>query len=191
MGTDCRWYALSLSVIESDAFKRMEEVAELHLQSKSPYQIARQLGIKVIEAKAAIEQYEDILRNDADAKDAARDHLNLMVARYDRLISDANDNLVNLKAMIFDEKVSAQINTTIKTIGDLDAKRVDLLQKAGLLDAHDLGDELVEREEREAMLLGILRNDLCDHCKIVVRDKITQMTGTVQGTVVEGEVVDR
>jgi hypothetical protein len=53
-----------------------------------------------------------------------------------------------------------------------------------------LGDEIVEREQREKMILDILRNDLCDHCKVVVRDKISRLTGNVEGTVIEAEVVE-
>lgn len=174
-----------LAIIDSDAFKFMESVAELHLKNRSPYQIARELGIKVVEAKAAIAQWEEIVRNDMDSRDAARDHLNAMVKRYELLMHEAQDNLDNLKAMVFDEKVSAQINSTLKNIADFDAKRVDLLQKAGLLDAHDLGDELAEREEREAMIIEILRNDLCKSCQNHVKDKLTVLSGVVEGTVVD------
>lgn len=191
MGSHSRWYAMSLSIIESDAFEQIKKVSDLYVEgTTSPYAIARRLGIKVVEARAAIESWHEIIRHDSDSKDLARDALTVMLERFDRLLVEANSNLINLKELPYDEKVSAQINTTIKVIGDLDAKRVSLLREAGLLDAADLGDELAEREEREDMLLGILRHDLCEHCKITVRDKITQLTGTVQGTVVEGEVVD-
>lgn len=185
MGTNGRRVPLSLSIIESDAFERIEEVAKLHLQSKSPYTIARTLGIKVVEAKAAIAQYEEILRNDADARDLARDHLNTMVARYETLIADANDNLQDLRELDYDEKVGGVINSTIKLIGDLDARRLDALQKAGLLDNNDLADDLAEREEREGIILDMLRNDLCADCQHAIRDKITRLTGIVQGQVVD------
>lgn len=174
-----------LAIIDSDAFKFMEDVAKLHLRNRTPYQIAREMGCKVVEAKAAIAQWEMVVRNDMDAKDAAKDHLNAMVKRYELLMREAQDNLDNLKDMAFDEKVSAQINATLKSIADFDAKRVDLLQKAGLLDAHDLGDELAEREDREAKILNILRNDLCDNCKHHVRDKLSALSGVVEGEVVE------
>lgn len=179
------------AVIDTDAFDFIERVAKLYTEGvTSPYTIARRLNIKVVEARHAIEQWQEIIRNDADAQDAARDALNVMLQRYDILLTEANKNLQDLKGLSFDEKISAQINTTIKTIGDLDKTRVDLLQKAGLLDAHDLGDEIVERENREKMILDILRNDLCDNCKVVVRDKISKLTGTVEGTVIDAEVVD-
>lgn len=159
------------------------------LKGTSEYTVARRLGLKVVEVKSLWSEYKERINSDSLARDAARDHLNLMVKQYDELIYKANENLDNLENMPFDEKISGQINTTIKTIGELQSKRVDALQKAGLLDAHDLGDELAEREEREEMIIGILKDDLCSPCKIVVRDKISKLTGQVQGTVVDGDVV--
>lgn len=179
-----------LAIIDSDAFKRMEEVAELHLKGKTPYAIAKQLKIKVVEAKHSIAQWQDIVNSDMSSRDAARDHLNAMVQRYDRLISESHDNLKNLQDMSFDEKVSAQINATLKNIADFDAKRVDLLQKAGLLDASDLGDELAEMEEKHQILIDILRNDLCEHCKPHVMHKLKRVTGKVEEIKVVHEVVD-
>lgn len=179
-----------LAIIDSDAFDHVKQVADLYVKGvTSPHTIARRLGMKVVEVRTALEQWHEIIRNDPGSQDEARDALTVMLQRYDTLLSEANDNLDSLKTLEYDEKVSAQINATLKLIGDLDAKRVDLLQKAGLLDAHDLGDELAEREEREALLLGILKHDLCDNCKVVVRDKWTRATGTVDGDVVDAEVV--
>lgn len=176
---------MSLTVIESDAFRQMEKVAERHLMGHSPYKIARDLHIKVVEARAAIEQWQEVVNKDMQSRDAARDHLNAMVRRYDNLIAEANVNLDNLKSLEYDEKVSAQINSTIKTIGDLDKVRVDLLQKAGLLDAHELGDELAEREAREEAIINILRNDLCENCRMDVARKLQSLTNTVEGVVVD------
>lgn len=178
---------MSLSVIESDPFKEMERVASHMMKGHSEFKTARDLDMKVVEVRALWQQYKDRLENDGMARDAARDHLNLMVKQYDDLIARLHENLEDLSTLDYDEKISAQINATTKNIGDMQAKRVDLLQKAGLLDAHDLGDELAEREEREALILDILRNDLCHSCQVAVRDKLTRLTGTVQGTVVEGD----
>lgn len=172
-------------VIDSNAAQIILDVAELHVKGWKPMHIAKKLGIPFAQVKSSIVQWQEILTQDLESRDAARDHLNKMVAQYDDLIKRAFDNLDNLDTMVFDEKISAQRNATLKNIADFEAKRVDALQKAGLLDAHDLGDELAEREQREEMLINILRNDLCPSCTIVVRDKITAMTGIVEGTVVD------
>lgn len=174
-----------LAIVDSAAFEKIKEVADLYVDGvTSPYTIARRLNIKVVEARSAIEHWHEIIREDTESRDAAKDALHVMLQRYDNLLTEANDNLKNLKAMAFDEKVSAQINATLKNIGDLDAKRVDLLQKAGLLDANDLGDELAEREEREQILIDILRNHLCDECRVTVARRLQEVTNTVEATAV-------
>lgn len=173
-----------LSVVETDPFKEMEEVAKHMMKGHSEYKTARDLGLKVVEVKSLWEQYRERLNNDTLARDAARDYMNMMVKQYDNLIAKAHANLEELENLEYDEKISAQVNTTIKTIGDLQAKRVDTLQKAGLLDANDLGDELAEREERETMLINILRNDLCDDCRPAVARKLQEVTNTVEATVI-------
>lgn len=174
-----------MAIVDTDAFKRIEDVADLHLKGKSEYAIARSLGIKVVEAKAAIAQWQEMVNSDMDARDAAKDHLNAMVKRYEILIERMNTNLDDLQNLVFDHQVSGQIVATTKAIAEFDKVRVDLLQKAGLLDASDLGDELAEREEREQMLLKILREDLCPDCQRVVRDRITALTQVVEGTTVD------
>ena len=99
MGTHGGRYQVSLAVIEGDAFERMDKVANLHLQGKSPYIIAKQLGITRVEAIKAVEQWQEIVRSDMESRDAARDHLNDMVKRYDTLIVKLNENLDELKSM--------------------------------------------------------------------------------------------
>ena len=185
MGSDSGRYAMtSLAIIDTEGFEFMSEVWKLHLKNKSPYAIAQKLHCKVVEANRAIEQMQAIIRDDLESRDAARDFLNDMVVRYQSLMDEAQQNLEDLQALAFDEKVSAQINATLKNIADFDAKRVDALQKAGLYDNGGLGDELAEREEREQQILQILRNDLCPSCTAVIRDKLTKLTGIVEGEVV-------
>lgn len=180
---------MALAVIDSDAFHNMEKIVERHLQGHSPLKIARDLNIKMVEVNKNVEMWREIVQQDMDSRDAARDHLNEMVERFTRLIGVLNENLDNLKAVTDDdekaaktkfEAISGQINTTVRNIADLDAKRVDLLQKAGLLDNTELGNELAERERREEILIGILRNDLCPECKMVVARKLQTLTNEVE-----------
>lgn len=171
-----------LSVIESDPFKEMERVASHMLKGHSEFKTARDLGLKVVEVRSLWNAYKERLENDSFSRDAARDHLNLMIVQYDELIAGLHQNLKDLDSLEYDEKISAQRNTTVRNIADMQAKRVDLLQKAGLLDASDLGDELAEREKQEAILVDILQNDLCNDCRAVVAVKLQQVTKQVEVT---------
>lgn len=164
------------AVIDSEAGQVILDVAELAAKGWKPMAISKELGLPFAAVKKATAQWEEILRNDLESRDAARDYLNRMVSSYDDLLRKSYENLDNLRGMDFDEKVSAQINATLKNIADFEAKRVDALQKAGLLDAHELGDELAEREERETQLINILRNDLCSDCQQVVAVRLQALT---------------
>ena len=171
-----------LSLVDSDPFKKMEEVATAMMKGHSEFKVGRDLGLRVVEVKALWAEFKERLNHDSFASDAARDHLNLMVKQYDELIQKSHENLENLEFLEYNEKISAQINATLKNIGDLQAKRVDLLQKAGLMDAHDLGDELAERERREEAIIAILREDLCPECRMVVAQKLQALTNQVEVT---------
>jgi len=177
-----------LSVYGGDAFQQMEDVAKHMLKGHSEFKTARDLGLKVVEVRSLWDNYKDRLNNDSFARDAAQDHLNMMVKQYDELIARLHQNLEDLEELNNDEKRSGQIVSTAKAIAEMQGKRVDLLQKAGMLDAHDLGDELAEREKQEAYLLEILRNDLCPECQSLVAVKLQKMTGEAE--VIESFEVD-
>jgi hypothetical protein len=181
LGTNCGRYALSqLAVIDEEFNEKRNNVADLMIQGNSEYAVARQLHMKVVEVKNYWNQWKDLLASDDDGRDVAKDHLNRMVKHYDLLIEKSHANLKDLHGLVFDEKISAQVNSTLKNIADFEAKRVDALQKAGLLDGSALGDELAEREEREAILIDILKNDLCDDCRPPIMTKIRKLTGKTE-----------
>lgn len=173
-----------VAIVDSDPFKKIEEVAALAVEGKTEYQIARTLGIKVVEAKSRLEQWHEMLRNNRTASDTAADYLDRMVVHYDRLIQESYKLLDNLKSENFTHQIAAQINATLKNISDYEAKRLDFLQKAGMLEGADVGDQLVEMEEKQAVLINILRNDLCPECQRVVARRLQEVTNVVEAVVV-------
>lgn len=181
---------------ESDPIQqRMDEVATRILKGKTEYAIARELKITRVEVIKYRDLWRDRLQADAESTDMARDHLNQMVEHYSRLINESYKVLDDLNAMGFDEKVAAQKNTTLKNISEYEDKRVKALREAGLLDGQ-MGDQMAEMEEKQALILDILRNDLCPACQANTRIKLSRVTGKAEPKVeyeqdiVEGEVVD-
>jgi hypothetical protein len=185
-----RYALMSLVVLEGEAYQNMEEIVKRHLKGHSPLKIARDMGIKMVEVNKNVAMWREIVQKDMESRDAARDHLNEMVERFTGLIAVLSENLESLQNYDYSgdgkqsaakfESISGQINTTVRNIADLDSKRVDLLQKAGLLENAALGDELAEREAREEALINILRNDLCPDCKMVVARKLQAITQQVE-----------
>ena len=169
---------MSISVVESDRFELMEKVADLTMKGTGPGIIAKQLGITRVEVKNLQQDYRDALSNDQEARDMARDYLNMMVKHYDGLIAKFYDLLDDMDTLDWNAAAAAQKSGALKAIADLDAKRVDALQKAGLLDSAELGDELAKFEEEKAMVLSVL-TDLCTVCSPKVADRINRLQGKI------------
>jgi hypothetical protein len=72
----------------------------------------------------------------------------------------------------------------IKLVMDIESKRIDMLQKAGLLENKELAEEIVEIEKRQEILVGILRDIASSHPE--VRDLIMQRLSALAK---EGEVI--
>lgn len=192
MGTDSRWNALSkeLSIVDSDRFELMEQVASLRLMGISDTAVAKRLKIKRTVAIELFNEYRNVIRADADSRDMARDHLDMMVQHYDRLIEKSYEVFRNLELMSFDEKIAAQQNTTLKNISEYESKRVDALQKAGLLEGADMGDQIAAMEEKQQILINILKNHVCPNCRPTVMAELRRVTGQTEAHQVDNEVVD-
>ena len=106
----------------------------------------------------------------ARAKEAlagADQHYNKLIQKAYEVIdsADARDNL------------SAKSNA-IKLIADMEAKRIDLLQKAGMLDNAELAQELAENERKQELLEGILKEVVahCDKCRNEVMRRLAEVS---------------
>jgi hypothetical protein len=120
----------------------------------------------------------------ASANDAirarAKDALVGADAHYTKLIQQAYE-------VIDDATTTANLNAktaAIKLVMDIEARRIDMLQKAGLLENKELAEEMIEIERRQEVLVGILRDIASEHPE--VRDLIMQRLSTIAK---EGEVI--
>jgi hypothetical protein len=181
---------VSIVPIESDRFDKMEKVADLTMQGNTATAIAKALNLQRKVVLELQEDYRIALSKDGEARDLARDHLNLMVKHYDSLIKKFYSLIEEIDTLSFNHQVAGQKNMALKAIADLDAKRIDALQKAGLLESSDLGDELAEAEEKREILISIIRDSVCENCREKISYKIAQVTGKVESIDVEVVEVD-
>lgn len=170
--------------IDSERFESMEEVAKLRMQGKTDTYIAKQLGLRRMVVQELYNEWTTLLVKDSDARDRAKESLNVMVVHFDKLIDESYGILGDLKGENFSHQVAAQMNATLRNIAHYEAERLDAWQKAGLLDGEELGNELIEMEEKQQMLINILRNDLCADCRMTVANKLKYATNVVEATVV-------
>lgn len=176
---------MSIVSVESNRFEQMEKVAEMTFQGHSATAISKQLNLKRKDVIALQEDYRTALANDGEARDMARDHLYQMVKHYDSLIKKFYDLVNEIDELPFSHQVAAQKNAALKAVAELEAKRLDALQKAGLLESAELGDELADMEEKQAILIDILKNDLCPECRNHVAYKLGKVTGKAETISVE------
>ena len=161
-----------------EKFDNMNKVVEELLKGNNANQIARNLSMKRGEVLTLLDEWRTIVHSDSHIRDRAKEALVGADQHYAMLIqkawetvdqADANDQL-NIKTQ------------TLKLIADIEAKRIEMLQKAGLLENNELGDQLMETERKQEILVDILKSvtSNCDSCKFEVARKLSQVTGKVE-----------
>lgn len=170
--------------VEAARLDMMERVTTLKLQGYTETQISKQLDIKRKEVIELIDEWKFGLQNDEEARERAMDALRAMDKHYDLLLQkywdyikelDDETDMNGIKAPMVAQKMTA-----LKGIADTEAKRLDALQKAGLLEGKEFADQIAEMEEKQSILVDILRNDLCKHCKAAVAEKLQKVTNKVE-----------
>lgn len=156
----------------------MQQVVELYIKNENPTAIARQLGIPRKNVLDHIDDWRrgavgtELMKDRVEELIATMDeHYSSLIRKYYEIIDEVDSTSESNAAMI------AQKANAIKGIAELERQRIDMLQKSGLLEAADMGDEIAKMEEKHAILIDILKNDLCDVCKPTVMQKLSQVTG--------------
>lgn len=166
-----------------DRYEQMNAVAERYIKGEKIPAIVRATGLKRAEVLSYIDEYKEIARNDEETKDRAREALHSADKHFSLLIEESW-NIIDTET---DNKIR---NVSIKNVADFEKARVDMLQKAGLYDDAALGDELAEMEEKQQMLIAILKEVTadCEKCKYEVARRLSKVTGKTESVVVS-EVV--
>jgi len=173
-------------LIPADAvyFERLSRVAEMTLNGHSVAEISREIGMTRKETIALQNEWKESMVVDHEARDRALDALNVMDEHYNQLIKKSYGALEQIEDDLqlngtTPQRIQQKLNA-LKLVADLEAKRLDALQKAGLLDAADMGDHVADMEEKMGIMVSILRNDLCPDCKRKVAQKLQKVTNQVE-----------
>ena len=168
---------------EDDLVKHLDQVnqvVEEYLKGNDPTVISKQLSIPRQRVVTLINEWKvmasanDAIRARAkEALAAADTHYSKLVSRTYEVIDEAS----------MTNNLSAK-TAAIKLVMDIESKRIDMLQKAGLLENKELAEEMVEIERRQEVLVGILRDVASSHPE--VRDIIMQRLSAIAK---EGEVI--
>ena len=158
-----------MSTPEEQLVKHLDEVnkvVEKYLQGNEPTQISKELSMPRTKVVSLIEEWRVMAADNAAIRARAKEALVGADAHYNKLIQKAYE-------VMEDATTTANLgakNASIKLVMDIEKTRIDMLQKAGLLENQELAQEMIEIEEKQSILVSILRDVASEYPEI--RDKI-------------------
>jgi hypothetical protein len=168
---------------ESDLISHLDQVNQVvseYLKGNDPTVISKELDIPRVRVVALINEWKVMASANDAIRARAKEALVGADTHYTKLITKAYE--------VMDESsltnnLSAK-TASIKLVMDIEKSRIEMLQKAGLLENKELAEEMVEIERRQEVLIGILRDVASEHPEI--RDLIMQRLSSIAK---EGEVI--
>ena len=144
----------------------MNKVVEKYLQGEDPTTISKELSLSRQKVVAHLNQWKAMAADNAAIRARAKEALVAADTHYNFLINKAYE--------VIDEATTignlGAKNAGIKLVLDIESKRIDMLQKAGLLENKELAEEMLEIERKQDVLKDILKDIAAEHPE--VRDKI-------------------
>ena len=145
---------------------QMNKVVAKYLEGNDETKISKQLSIPRQKVVSFLNEWRMMAANNAAIRERAREALVAADTHYSKLIGQAYE-------VIDEATTTANLNAknaAIKLVLDIESRRIDMLHKAGLLENKELAEEMMEIENRQEILVGILKDIASEHPE--VRDKI-------------------
>ena len=151
----------------------VNKVASEYVKGSTEIQISKSLDMPRTRVVKLLDEWRGMIANNDAIRARAREALATADQHYNRLIQkayeviDAADSQSDLG-----EKSKA-----IKLILDIENKRIEMLQKAGLLENKEIAEELMAMENKQEILVKILRevSGKCDTCKVEVSKRLADV----------------
>lgn len=145
---------------------QVNRVVGEYLKGNDPTKISKQLDLPRTKVVSLIKEWQNLVSDNSAIRARAKEALAAADEHYSRLISQAYEVIDEATTTA---NLGAKTNG-IKLVMDLESKRIEMLQKAGLLENKELAEEMLEIERRQEILMGILKDVAAEHPEI--RDKI-------------------
>ena len=161
---------------EEDLVKHLDKVntvVEEYLKGNDPTKISKDLSIPRTQVVQLINEWKVMASANDAIRARAKEALAAADTHYSKLISKSYE-VIDEASMI--NNLSAK-TTAIKLVMDIESKRIDMLQKAGLLENKELADEMMEIERRQDVLMAILKDIASEYPQ--VRDEIMRRLSSI------------
>jgi hypothetical protein len=165
-----------MSNTEQDLVKHLDEVNQVvseYLKGNDPTVISKELSIPRQKVVALINEWKVMASANDAIRARAKEALAAADTHYSKLISKSYE-VIDEASMTNNLSAKTQ---AIKLVMDIESKRIDMLQKAGLLENKELAEEMVEIERRQEVLMGILRDIASEYPQI--RDEIMRRLSAI------------
>lgn len=162
---------------ELDLVKHLDivnKVASEYLKGSNETQISKDLDIPRAKVVTYLNEWRQMASNNQAIHARAKEALAGMDKHYSSLIQKAYE-------VIEDADTAANLNaktSAIKLIADIEAKRLEMLHRAGLLDNKELADEMVAMEKKQEIIVNILKDvtSECNICRPKVMKRLSDAT---------------
>lgn len=152
---------------------KVNKVVEEYLKGSEPTQISKELDIPRQKVVTYINEWKQMASDNAAIRARAKEALVGADTHYNKLINKAYE-------VIDDATTTANLSAktaAIKLVLDIEARRIDMLQKAGLLENKELAEEMLEIERKQEVLVNILKDIASEYPQ--VRDEIMRRLSSV------------
>jgi hypothetical protein len=145
---------------------KINKVVEEYLKGNDPTVISKELSIPRTQVVSLINEWKVMASANDAIRARAKEALAAADTHYSKLISKSYE-VIDEASMT--NNLSAK-TAAIKLVMDIESKRIDMLQKAGLLENKELAEEMMQIEHRQEILVSILKEIATEHPEI--RDKV-------------------
>ena len=154
---------------ETELIDHLDEVNKVvaeYLKGQDPTKISKDLDMPRTRVVALINEWKVMASANEAIRARAKEALAIADTHYNKLIAKSYE-VIDEASLTNNLGAKTQ---AIKLVMDIESKRIDMLQKAGLLENKELAEEMLQIEKKQEILMGILRDIASEYPQI--RDEI-------------------
>ena len=161
---------------DTDVMLHLDEVnrvASEYVKGSTEIQISKSLDMPRTRVVKLLDEWRGMIANNDAIRARAREALATADQHYNRLIQKAYEVIDAADS----QSELGEKSKAIKLILDIENKRIEMLQKAGLLENKEIAEELMAMENKQEVLVKILRevSGKCDNCKVEVAKRLADV----------------
>lgn len=143
-------YELELQIESSNDIKNL--VVKMTAEGRKPSEISRETGLSLREQREINDDFRALARSSKYVQERSKEIIGYSDVHFSSIIDRLNEVEESAK-LNGDDKLRADVLSKLITA---EGKRVDFLQKAGIINDQGIAGELAAREQRESEIIAIL-----------------------------------